>query len=228
MPVSVIGHIVGRVMFPVYSALQHDVAGVRRVYVQNLQRIAILALPVSVALVVAARPVVLGLLGEPWSPAIVPLQLIALYGLSRAFIATSGELFKGLGRPSLNVVFGALYAALVIPALLLLVPSLGLPGAPLALVLGQLGAGIPAFVIATRILQLSARELASALAAPAAPSALVAVVLFVAVELTSSAAPLVSLAVVAGLGLAAYVAGAALFARGIIVPMWASLRARGV
>lgn len=228
MPVSVISHIVGRVMFSVYSALQHDVVAVRRVYVQNLQRIAILALPVAVALAVAARPIVLGLLGERWSPAIVPLQLIALYGLSKAFISTSGEIFKGLGRPSLNVIFGAIHAALVIPALLLLVPALGLAGAPLALVVAQVCSGVPAFVIGARMVRLSARELVSALAAPAAPSALVAVVTFVAVELTSSAAPLVSLAVVAGLGLAAYVAGAAIFARGVIVPMWASLRARGV
>ena len=227
MPGTVIGYIVGRVMFSVYSTLQHDIAAVRRVYLQNLQRIAIFALPAGVLLVVAARPIVHGLLGEQWSPAIVPLRLVALFGLSRAFLGPSGELFRGLGRPHLNVILGFAYAVLVVPALLLLVPTVGLAGGPLAFLIGQLAAGVPAFVISARMLGLSARELATALAAPAAPSAFLAVVLLVAVQLTRSVTPLVSLLIVVVLGLAVYAAAAALFARSVIVPMWASLRARG-
>jgi lipopolysaccharide exporter len=227
MPVTVISNIVGRVMFSVYSTLQGDIPSVRRAYVQNLQRVAILALPVSVALLIAARPIVLTLFGERWSPAIVPLQLLAVYGVIRSMFGPSGELFKGLGRPSLTVLFAALYAALVIPALLLLIRIMGLPGAPLALIVAQLGASLPAFLMSLRMVGLSLRELASALAAPAAPAACVAIALIMAVELTSAMAPAVSLIVVGAFGLAAYALGAVLFARGVIVPIWASLRARG-
>jgi PST family polysaccharide transporter len=227
MPSSVIGYIVGRVMFSVYSALQHDVAAVRRVYLQNLQRVAIFAMPASVGLIVAARPVVLGLLGERWSPAILPLRLLALFGLSKTLMSPTGELLKGLGRPKVIAVLGAVYPVAAIPALLVLVPTIGLAGGPLAFLLGQLVAGVPAFVIGLRSVGLSARELATGLAAPVAPSVLLAVVMLVAVHLTSSAAPLVSLLVVVVLGLAAYVAGVVMFARGVVVPMWTSLRARG-
>ncbi len=52
-PNSVIGYIVGRVMFPVYAILQNNLTEFRRTYVQNLQRVALLALPVSVTLAVA-------------------------------------------------------------------------------------------------------------------------------------------------------------------------------
>jgi hypothetical protein len=52
-------------------------------------------------------------------------------------------------------------------------------------------------------------------------------VLLIAMALTTSATPLVSLLLVAVLSVAVYAAGAALFARSVIVPMWASLRARG-
>ena len=103
----------------------------------------------------------------------------------------------------------------------------GLEGGPLAFLVGQLFAGVPAFVISARMLRLSVRELASALAAPAAPSGLLAGVLLIAMALTTSATPLVSLLLVAVLSVAVYAAGAALFARSVIVPMWASLRARG-
>jgi O-antigen/teichoic acid export membrane protein len=227
MPVTVISYIVGRPMFAVYSMLQSDIPAVRRAYVQNLQRIAILALPASVALAVAARPIVLGLFGERWSPSIVPLQLVALYGLTRAFVGPCGELFKGLGRPELNVVLGVAYALVAIPGLLILVPAMGLNGAPLALWLGQLAAGVPGFVIAMRMVRLSGRALASALAAPAAPAACVAIALLVAVELTTAAAPALSLVIVVAVGVGAYALGAAVFARGVIVPIWTSLRARG-
>jgi hypothetical protein len=74
---------------------------------------------------------------------------------------------------------------------------------------------------------LSLRELAAALAAPAAPAACVAIALIIAVELTSTTAPVVSLVIVGAFGLAAYALGAVLFARGVILPIWASLRARG-
>lgn len=227
MPVTVISNIVGRVMFSVYSSLQGDIPTVRRAYVQNLQRIAILALPLSVALLIAARPIVLSLLGEEWSPVIVPLQLLAVYGAIRSFFGPSGELFKGLGRPSLTVLFASLYAVIVIPALLLLIWLMGLPGAPLALIVAQFGAGLPAFLLTLRMVDLSLRELAIALAAPAAPAACVAIALVIAVELTSASAPFISLIVVAVFGLAAYTLGALLFARGVIIPIWAGLRARG-
>ena len=56
LPVLVIGSIVGRVMFPIYSILRDEVAIVRRAYLQNLQRVALLTLPVSVGMAVAGRP----------------------------------------------------------------------------------------------------------------------------------------------------------------------------
>ena len=58
LPVLVIGSIVGRVMFPIYSMMRDDVATVRRAYVQNLQRVALLSLPVSVGMAAGARPLV--------------------------------------------------------------------------------------------------------------------------------------------------------------------------
>jgi PST family polysaccharide transporter len=65
-PNTVISHIVGRVMFPIYSLLQNELVRFRRAYIQNLQRIAVLALPVSVTLLVCAEPIVLGLFGQKW------------------------------------------------------------------------------------------------------------------------------------------------------------------
>ena len=131
-PNSVIGHVVGRVMFPVYSMLQGDLETVRRAYIQNLQRIAIVALPVSVGIAIAAKPIVLVLFGEKWLPAVTPLRILAFYGLLKSFAAPAGELFKGIGKPHLGPLFSMFHLGLAVPVLYVLIRSLRLDGAALA------------------------------------------------------------------------------------------------
>jgi lipopolysaccharide exporter len=227
LPNSVIGYVVGRVMFSVYSSLQHDRAAVKRVYLQNLQRIAIFALPVGLMLILAARPIVLTLLGEKWSPAIAPLRILAVFGLVKSFLAPSGEVFKGLGHPKYSLIFEAVFSVPVIAGLAVLVPAYGLIGAPLALLLGLLISALPEFVLCCRLQSIRPSDLASALGRPAAAAALVAIALFSSVELTRSAPPALSLAIAAAAGAVAYGVGTALFARTIVGPMWTNLRGQG-
>jgi PST family polysaccharide transporter len=224
LPNSVIGYVVGRVMFSVYASLQHDRAAVKRVYLENLQRIAIFSLPVALTLVIAADPIVPGLLGERWSPAIAPLRLLGVYGLVRSFFAPSNEVFKGLGHPKYGLMAEIGFSLPVIPALLLLVPRLGLSGAPLAMLSGLALAGIPAFLLTLRLLDASVHELAECLLRPVAAAICVAGALLVAVRLTASLSPEPALLLVAAAGIVAYVGGTALFARRIVLTMWTNAR----
>jgi lipopolysaccharide exporter len=224
LPNSVIGYIVGRVMFSVYASLQDDVTAVKRIYLENLQRIAIFSLPVALALVLAADPIVPALLGERWSPAIGPLRLLGVYGLVKSFAAPSNEVFKGLGHPKYGLLFEVIFSLPVLPALLLLVPAIGINGAPLALLIGLCCSGIPAFIVCLRLLGVTAAELARTLSAPLAAAGCVTIALALAVPLTAPLHPLASLAVVAVVAVGAYVAGTALFARRIVVAMWSNAR----
>ena len=79
LPASFVGVIVGRVMFSVYSRLQHDLGAVRQAYVQNIQRTMLFALPLTATLGIAAEPIVLGLLGPDWAGAIGPLRVLAVF-----------------------------------------------------------------------------------------------------------------------------------------------------
>lgn len=224
LPNSVLGYIVGRVMFSVYASLQHDRESVKRVYLENLQRIAMFSLPVALTLVLAADPIVPGLLGERWSPAVAPLRLLGVYGLVRSFFAPSNEVFKGLGHPKYGLFAEIGFSLPVIPALLLLVPRLGLTGAPLALLCGLALAGVPTFVLTLRLLDASAQDLARCLSRPVAAAACVGVALLLAVRLTEPLSPEPALIVVAAAGVAAYVGGTALFARRIVLTMWTNAR----
>jgi PST family polysaccharide transporter len=223
-PNSVIGYIVGRAMFPVYSMLQDDVGSFRHAYIRNLQRVALLATPVSVGLAIAAEPIVLALLGEKWLPAVTPLRILAIYALIKPFGAVSIEALKGIGAPEWNLVFGVTYAAVVIPALVLLTRDFGLAGAALSMLIAVAVAALPAVAVIARKLQLSGRDLARSLAPSLFCSALLAATLAALLSQTEDMAPAAALALLVSVGLAVYVAATAVFARGVVVPIWLSLR----
>lgn len=223
-PNTVIAHIVGRVMFPVYALLQAERARFRRAYIQNLQRIAVLALPVSVTLLVVAEPIVNGLLGQKWEAAVTPLRILAVYGLVKSFTAPAGEVFKGAGRPELGLAVGALQIAVLIPALIWLVRSHGIAGAAVAMLIAIVVSGAARFVLAQRLLQATWGEFGRALAAPVFCAALLGVCLLFVAPVVDALGPEGGLAVLVAAGLAAYASATAIFARDVIAPMWAGLR----
>jgi O-antigen/teichoic acid export membrane protein len=223
-PNSVIGYIVGRVMFPVYAMLQGNLTEFRRAYVQNLQRVALLAFPVSVTLAVAAEPLVIALLGEKWRPVIEPLQILAVYGLVKSMTAPAGEVFKGIGRPSVNFALGIANLAILVPALILLVPRYDLKGAAFAMLAATALAGSSKLWLSMRALDLSAVRLAAALAPAAVCSVALGVALVVLQVPVEPLSPLVSLLVLVAGGFGVYVVSTAIFARSIVAPAWASLR----
>jgi O-antigen/teichoic acid export membrane protein len=227
-PNTVIGHVVGRVMFPIYSLLQNEVDRFRNAYVQNLQRIAVFALPVSVGVLVAADPIVRGLLGDRWEQAITPLRILAAYGIVKSFVAPSGEVFKGAGKPHLGLVFGVLQIAITAPALALLVPRYGLAGAAFAMLVAMTVCGAVRLAVSLRIVQATAGELARALA----PPALCAIVLGATLELLLPAArmlgPAPGLAVLFAIGCVVYLGATLAFARSVVGPMWVGLRGAGL
>jgi O-antigen/teichoic acid export membrane protein len=227
LPNSVIGYVVGRVMFSVYATLQHEREIVKRVYLENLQRIAVFALPVALALVLAADPIVRGMLGDRWSPAIGPLRLLGVFGLVKSFAAPANEVFKGLGHPKYGLWFEIVFSLVVLPALILLVPRLGINGAPVALLVALALSGVPAFIVCLRLLSVTPKELAGALAPPFVAAGCVAAVLALAVVLTRDLSPLASLGLVGAAGIVGYIGSTALFARSIVSAMWTNLRATG-
>jgi O-antigen/teichoic acid export membrane protein len=224
LPNSVIGQVVGRTMFSVYSMLEHDLPAVRHAYVRNLQRIALLALPVSVGLVIAAEPIVRALLGDKWLPAVPALRILAVYALIKPFGGVSAEALKGIGAPQWNLVFGITYVAVVIPALVILTRELYLKGAAISMLIAIVAAVVPAVAVTARKVGLSGTDLARALARSAFCSVLLAVTLLVLLPRSESMAPVAALALLVSVGLVVYVLATALFARSIVVPMWVSLR----
>jgi lipopolysaccharide exporter len=223
-PTAVIGHVVGRVMFSAYSILQDDAAGFRRAYVHQLQRVALLAIPLGVTVLVAAEPIVLGLLGEEWGQVITPLRILAGYSLVRNFAATSGAIFMAKGKPYLVPLLALPHVCVVLPALILLIPRFGLSGAAIATLVAFSASGIPSFVVAMRLVELKARELVRALWSALVCSLILALALALVIPASEGMTPVASLVLVAVVGTVVYLGAIAVFARSTVVPMWISLR----
>jgi O-antigen/teichoic acid export membrane protein len=73
-------YIVGRVMFPVCATIQQDRSAFRAAFLSNVRRVALVSLPVGVGILLAADPIIVGVFGERWEPAVVPLQILAVFG----------------------------------------------------------------------------------------------------------------------------------------------------
>jgi O-antigen/teichoic acid export membrane protein len=223
-PSAVLGNILGRPMFSIYSTLQEDLPSFRFAYVRNLQRVALVAVPVSVGIAVAAEPIVAALLGDKWLGGVNALHVLAVYGLFKIFGGLTSEALKGLGKPGWNLVFGVVYAAVVLPSLVVLTPTFGITGAAVAMLIAVATSAVPALLVTWRALHVSAADVARALAPSFLCSTLLAIALTGLLVSTTFLSPAARLMVLVAGGLAVYVGATAIFARSIVASTWASLR----
>jgi O-antigen/teichoic acid export membrane protein len=98
-PATNIARLVNRVTFPAFSILQADQARMRSAFFRQVRLVAALAMPIGVATVVFAHDFVYAALNESWAPAIVPMQILAVYGVIRAVASNMGVIFQAGGKP---------------------------------------------------------------------------------------------------------------------------------
>lgn len=80
---------------------------------------------------IGAQPLVLGLLGEIWRPAVVPVAIMSLAGFVRALLSTGGAMFLAAGQPRLDTQMQVIRTITLFASLVLIIP-LGVVGAALA------------------------------------------------------------------------------------------------
>ena len=100
-PLSIIGGIISPVLFPVFSRLQEQRARARDIMGRILTVVSALSFPPLATLAVAAPELIPLVLGEQWTDAVVPAQILAAAGALRTLVNPAAMLPKG---------FGAIYA----------------------------------------------------------------------------------------------------------------------
>lgn len=99
LPATQISRIVGQVLFPAYSKIQENLAALRSAFFRTLHYIGLLSIPVAIGMTVFAGPFIYTLYGDKWAPAIVPLQVLGIYGLLRSLAVNMGSVFRAGGKP---------------------------------------------------------------------------------------------------------------------------------
>jgi lipopolysaccharide exporter len=226
LPVLVIGSIVGRAMFPIYSMLRDEIPIVRRAYLQNLQRVALLSLPVSVGMAAGGRPLVRVLLGDHWLPSVPALQILAIFAVVRALIGPAGEVFKGMGKPEYNIVTGVVFVLTAVPLLWVLARDKGTLGAALAILISAGVTAVITYVLVYRLIGLTPAMLVRDLMPFLLTAAAVAGAIRLTVAFTQHSDAAVSLGLAIAVGAVAFVAGTTVLARPAVTEMWSALRHR--
>jgi PST family polysaccharide transporter len=103
-PATQVTSIIGQVMFPAFSKMADgDPAQARamraRYYLVIVRYVTWITTPIAVAMILFAPAFINGLYGETWAAAIVPIQLLAVYGYIRSIAANMGSVFRAMGKP---------------------------------------------------------------------------------------------------------------------------------
>jgi O-antigen/teichoic acid export membrane protein len=97
-PLSNIADVVGRVMFPALSIVQHDKQLVREAYVAANRYIASVSFPLMIWVLVTAPELIRVIYGPKWISAIVLVQILAITSMLQSVITNVNWIFLSQGR----------------------------------------------------------------------------------------------------------------------------------
>ncbi len=150
LPLNEVVRILGRVMFPALSRLQHDVTRVRESYLHAVAMLSVFLFPAMLGLSAVSGDFVLALYGPRWEEVIPILGILSVLAVPQSLVATAGWIFQSQGRTDwifrwgivsagatmlsigIGISIGNLLAVVtcyaVTSGLLLLYPAISIPG----------------------------------------------------------------------------------------------------
>lgn len=205
-PIQAASGVLGRVLFPLYSRLQLDDAGLRDAHLNALSVVAKMSFPVIIGMAVLSRPLVLAILGPRWEDAAPMISLLSVAGLLQCVMTMNGSIYAAKGRTRLQFGVGALWSLITLAAFAVGIRwgALGVAGSYAVV---NLALFYPALAIPYRLIGLKVSRLRVVLLRPLV-SSLVAAAFIIGLEQTvfTTLPPFWSLAVLIPAGLAAYLA----------------------
>lgn len=122
---------VGKVLFPAAAATV-DPQDVRRRALRAVRLAALSLLPIVPPAIVLAPVILPQLLGPEWEPMVIPFQFLLLAGVFHGVLAILREFLLGAGNARFCASIEAVWLALQVGTLLVLVPAHGIRGAAIA------------------------------------------------------------------------------------------------
>jgi PST family polysaccharide transporter/lipopolysaccharide exporter len=139
IPTTYLSKLVAKVLFPLFSKLQADPEGLRREYQRGIGVVTAVVVPLSVAIVVLAPEIVTTLYTGRWSAAVVPLQVLSVFGCFRALWMLNGYLYNAIGKPHIDFLTNLVRLVVMTMLLVPLTASYGIVGASVAVTIPMVG-----------------------------------------------------------------------------------------
>jgi O-antigen/teichoic acid export membrane protein len=98
LPINYFSNVIPTVLIPAFSEIQTDRARVGRGYLMGVQTATLITAPVMVWIIVSAPHLIIGLYGDRWAGAVVPLQVLAAAGVPRAMLGLAGAVTQACDR----------------------------------------------------------------------------------------------------------------------------------
>jgi PST family polysaccharide transporter len=115
-PIEKINTILSDVTPTLFSAVQNDLAALRRYFLNMTEVLCLVILPPSVGLALVSTDAVAVLLGPKWALAAGPLRIIALYAAGRSVTGLYGHAFNTLRETRFAMWASVALAVIIIPA----------------------------------------------------------------------------------------------------------------
>lgn len=140
LPISEGSDVIGRVMFPVYVKMNHDIQRLQRAYLKSVLMITAFAIPLGIIFMLFPKEIIHIILGDQWVGAAEVLRYLALFGVLRAISISVIAPLYALHRQS--DVAGITLVSLVVMLISIfpLIARFGLVGAAMAALLGTIAA----------------------------------------------------------------------------------------
>lgn len=204
-PLQNMTFVVSRVLYPIMSRKQDDVADVARLYLKAVGFIAFLTAPLMAGLFALREPFVNILLGEKWHASAVILAWLAPVGFIQSLVSTTGTVLMSRGSTGLMLRLGLLGAALQVGAFVV-GARWGIEGVAAAYLVANILNAIPALYFSARMIGITLGALMRCIAPAVAASVFMAFVV-IATEKTVSASiqnALLSFLILVALGAVTY------------------------
>ena len=119
MPSSNLNGIIGRVSYPMLSSIQDDIPRLKEAYIRVIRSTMLLTFILMLGMAAVAKPMILTLIGEKWSPAVVYLQLLCLVGMFYPLHAINLNMLNVQGRSDLFLRLEIIKKILALPTIAL-------------------------------------------------------------------------------------------------------------
>jgi PST family polysaccharide transporter len=203
-PIEKTGQLLMAVSPSIFSAVQDDRDALRRYMLRITEGMALITFPLSIGMALVAGDFVRTLLDERWLGMVVPLQILATYGMVRSLLPILSQLLVMTGEARVSAV-NMVRAAIVMPLAFIVASRWGVVGIALAWVVVHPVVSYPLWRHVMRKIEMTSYRYLQEAIWPALSCVIVMALVVLGVgQVLSDAAPVVRLAAKIFAGLVTY------------------------